>query len=330
MRGALSKKQLGLMRNFAREMLAERLKTPPRGLPNAAIGSSGTIGAIVAFARAEGMGHATFREISRAVEALAAMDQDKRRRRFDPRRADIVVAGAVVLEAVMKQLKVSSITAVDRGLREGVLFDLIKRRRLDADDHSLADAARALGRRFDFAEAHGNQVARLALSLFDDLATLHGLPAAARPWLEAAALLHDVGHAVNYQKHHKHTHYLILNSELPGLTEREKQLVALMARFHRRTKPGPMHELLAPLPVLDYRLVRKCVALLRLADSLDRSHRQPVKDVVGQLKGRAVQLTVKARGSVELELWDLEHEVDFFREVFGKALHVMLSRSRSR
>ena len=325
---SLPAKKLELMRNFAREMLAERIKGAIKGLPTSAIGSSGTIGAIVAFARSEGHGHATLQEISRAVEELAEMDAEKRRKRFDPRRADIVVAGAVVLEAVMRRFKVQTITAVDRGLREGVLYDLLKRRRVDKDDHSLAEAAVALGRRFAFGEAHGVQVAKLALTLFDDLARLHQLPAAARPYLEAAALLHDLGHVVNYQKHHKHTHYLILSSDLPGLTERERMLVALIARFHRRSKPEPTHELLQPLTPAEYRLVRKCSTLLRVADSLDRSHHQPVKALSGAVKGRAVQLTVKARDSVDLELWDLQHEQELFREVFGKTLQVTLSARR--
>ena len=318
-------KKLELIRNFAREMLNERIKVNLKGLPTSAIGSSGTIGSIVAFARSEGYGHATMAEVSHAVEQLAEMDSEKRRKRFDPRRADIVVAGAVVLEAVMRRFKVHTITAVDRGLREGILYDLLKRRKVDVNDHSLTDAAIALGRRFAFSEEHGVQVSRLALTLFDELATLHQLPAAARPYLEVASLLHDLGHAVNYQKHHKHTHYLIMNSDLPGLTERERLLVALIARFHRRSKPEATHELMQSLTPAEFRLVRKCAVLLRVADSLDRSHHQPVKSLNAQVRGRAVALTVKARDSVDLELWDLQHEVELFREAFGKSLQVTLS-----
>ncbi len=321
----LTPKKLELMRNFASEMLNERIKGAPKGLPTSAIGSSGTIGAIVAFARSEGFGHATMREVSQAVEQLAEMDSERRRKRFDPRRADIVVAGAVVLEAVMRRFKVSTITAVDRGLREGILYDLLKRRKFDDSDHSLAEAALALGRRFAFSEEHGVQVSKLALTLFDELATLHQLPAAARPYLEVAALLHDIGHAVNYQKHHKHTQYLIVSSDLPGVTERERMLIALIARFHRRSKPDVTHELLAPLTPAEFRLVRKCSAILRVADSLDRSHQQPVKSLTAQVRGRNVALSVKARASVDLELWDLQHEVELFREVFGKSLQVNLS-----
>jgi exopolyphosphatase/guanosine-5'-triphosphate,3'-diphosphate pyrophosphatase len=315
------KKKLELARNFAREMLSERVR-PQRSLPGAAIGSSGTIGAIVAFARSEGLGHATAQEVSRALEELADMDAEKRRKRFDPRRADIVVAGAVVLEAVLRHLKIQTITAVDRGLREGVLNDLLRKRRVDADDHSLTEAAVALGRRFGFGEAHGRQVSKLALALFDDLARLHGLPAAARPYLEVAALLHDVGHAVNYQKHHKHTHYLIASSDLPGLSDREREVVGLIARFHRRSKPDATHELLQELPPGEFRIVRKCATLLRVADSMDRSHHQPVQQLSAEVRGRHVVLQVKARASLDLELWDVGHEVELFREVFGKTLQV--------
>ena len=325
---SIPEKKLELMRNFAREMLNERVKIPPKGLPTGAVGSSGTIGAIVAFARSEGYGHATMREVSQAVETLAEMNSEKRRKRFDPRRADIVVAGAVVLEAVMRRFKVHTLTAVDRGLREGILYDLLKRRKVDSNDHSLIEAAITLGHRFGFSEEHGRQVSRMALTLFDELATLHQLPAAARPYLEVAALLHDIGHAVNYQKHHKHTQYLIQNSDLPGITEKERTIIALIARFHRRSKPDVGHELMQPLTPAEFRLVRKCATLLRVADSLDRSHHQPVKSFTAQVKGRQVILNVKARASVDLEVWDLQHELDLFREVFGKSLQVTLTNRK--
>lgn len=329
LREQVPKKKLELVRGYAREMITERLKSYGERLPSTAVGSSGTIGAVVAFARSEGVGHATIHEITQAVEGLCELDLERRRRRFDPRRADIIVAGAIVLEQVMLRLKTQTITAVDRGLREGILYDLLQKRRVDREDHSLADAAIALGRRFGFSEVHARQVCALALSLFDDLAGLHGLPAAARPWLEVASLLHDVGHAVNHQKHHKHTHYLILSSDLPGLTDRERQLAALIARFHRRSKPEPHHELLVDLTPAEFRIVRKCSTLLRVADSLDRSHQQPLRGLHAQVRGRAVQLTLKARASLDLELWDLEHERELFREVFGKTLQVQVS-SRAR
>ena len=105
--------------------------------------------------------------------------------------------------------------------------------------------------------------------------------------------------------------------------------MALIARFHRRSKPEPTHELLQPLTPAEFRLVRKCCALLRVADSLDRSHHQPVKALSAQVRGRSVLLTVRGRASMDLELWDLQHEVGLFREVFGKAMQVSCGRQLS-
>jgi exopolyphosphatase/guanosine-5'-triphosphate,3'-diphosphate pyrophosphatase len=318
--GTVSKKRLKLMRKYAREAMEESLPRKLLHSPANALGSSGTIQAVVGFARQEGMGHATTREVSRAVERLAQMDLEKRRKHFDPRRADIVVAGAVVLEAVLEHLKLDSVTAVDRGLRDGLLRDLVRRRRVDAEDQSLHDAAVTVGRRFGQGEAHSAQVARLALALFDDLAGVHQLPASARPWLEVAALLHDVGNAINYQRHHKHSQYLIQNADLPGLSDRERLVIGCIARFHRRSAPDLNHEGMAGLTPGEARVVRKCATLLRVADSFDRSHRQPIGRISALVKGRTVTIRLHSKTPIDLELWDAEHERKLFREVFSRAL----------
>ncbi len=321
--GKLNKKELKLMRRYVGEVVRKGLPERIAHAPRTALGSSGTIGAVVGFAAAEGTAHATTRQISQAVGELADMSPEKRRKRFDPRRADIVVAGAVILEGVANRLRLDSVIAVNSGLRDGILRDLVRRRRVDVDDHSLADAATALGRRFGFDEAHGRQVAHVALSLFDDLASLHGLPAAARPLLEVAALLHDVGNAVNYQRHHKHTYYLIQQADIPGLSDREREIVARIARFHRRSQPSLDHPGMEGLNASEARLVRKCATLLRLADALDASHHQPVHKLSAQVKGRVAAIRLKVRGPVDLELWDASHEADLFRQVFDRriALH---------
>lgn len=318
--GKVARRQLKLMRNFAREAIEETLPASIARSPTTALGSSGTIQAVVGFARSEGHGHATAREVSQAVEELADMDNEKRRKRFDPRRADIVVAGAVILEAVIKHLRLHSITAVDRGLREGILYDLVRRRKVDPEDTSLFEASLALGRRFGLGEPHARQVSRIALGFFDDLVRLHQLPAAARPYLEVAALLHDVGHSLNYQRHHKHSQYIIVNSDLPGLSDRERQIAGAIARYHRRSAPDAGHEGMAGFNAAEQRIIRKCATLLRVADSLDRSHHQPITKVSAMVKGSAVVVRLKAKTPVDLEMWDAAHERPLFREVFGKNL----------
>jgi exopolyphosphatase/guanosine-5'-triphosphate,3'-diphosphate pyrophosphatase len=322
----ISPKQLKLMRDFAAEAVEEAL--PGKGVLKAktALGSSGTINALVAYAAAEGTGHATLKQVTDAVETLVDLGPDGRRRIFDGRRADIIVGGATILEAVMRHLGVKTITRTDKGLRDGILVDLL-RRQATTYDGTLAETAATMGRRFYFDEAHGRQVARLALALFDDLAALHKLPAAARPLLEVAALLHDIGNSVSYQRHHKHTYYLIQNADIPGLADRERHLVALIARFHRRSPAEAGHEQLVDLSAPELQLVRKASALLRIADSLDRSHHQPVKHLRALVTGAGVSMRLSTKHPIDLELWDLQHEAALFRRVFGKRLDTTVSRS---
>ncbi len=320
-----SAKQLKLMRAYAAEAVEEAL--PGRGTlaAKSALGSSGTINALVTYAAAEGTGHATAKQITLAVDSLVEMGPEGRSRQFDGRRSDIIVAGATILEAVMRRLGIERITRTDRGLRDGVLVDLMRRRLLGYDG-TLAETAVSMGKRFYFDENHARQVARFALALFDDLAPLHRLPASARPLLEVAALLHDIGNSVSYQRHHKHTHYLIQNADIPGLADRERQIAALIARFHRRSPPELGHELLADLVPAEVALVRKASTLLRIADSLDRSHHQPVRGVRAHVSAGAVVVRVQARQPVDLELWDAQHEVPLFRRVFGKRLDMLVTR----
>jgi exopolyphosphatase / guanosine-5'-triphosphate,3'-diphosphate pyrophosphatase len=326
--GRVSPKQLRLMRGYASEALSEVLPEKIHGAPPEALGSSGTIAAVVEFASG-GEKSATRRQITRAVEKLVEMGPNGRKESFDARRADIIVAGAVILEAVVDHLRISTVTAVDRGLRDGLLLDLMQRlahRAGDPFDHSLAGAALDVGHRFRFDERHARHVAHLALRLFDDLAALHKLPAMARSYLEVAALLHDIGHAVSYQKHHRHTYYLIQNADIPGLADWEREVVARIARFHRRSAPDAAHDLMVGLTRSEANWVRKLATILRVADSLDRSHSQPVDGVRATHGGEAVNVRITASAPVDLELWDAAHETPLFKEVFGRRVTYQLAR----
>jgi exopolyphosphatase/guanosine-5'-triphosphate,3'-diphosphate pyrophosphatase len=322
----VTSKQLRLMRSFVAEVIRKNLPAKIPKLPKVMLGSSGTINVVVSFASGESSGSATARQLSHAVEALAEMPPERRRKRFDPRRADIIVSGAVILEGVVKHLGVESVTAVNRGLRDGLLVDLLYRQDDSRDDHSLADAALDIGRRFFFDEKHSRQVARLALTLFDDLAALHHLPLSTRPYLEVAALLHDIGNAVSYERHHKHTYYLIHNADIPGLADRERELVARVARYHRRSPPELAHSGMEGLGPSEARTVRKLATLLRIADSLDRSHQQPIKSLKARQTRDGVVLHLQAKQPVDLELWNAEREVAPFRGVYGKRLAFQVSR----
>jgi exopolyphosphatase/guanosine-5'-triphosphate,3'-diphosphate pyrophosphatase len=329
--GTVSGKKLKLLRDYAGEAIHEAIPIKMKGYPRIALGSSGTVRSVVGFAAAEGTGHATVRQLTRAVDALVEMGVDERRRRFDSRRADIIVAGAVILEALSQHLSLKAVVSIDRGLRHGLLVDLQRRALAGDSDQSIGGAARVLGRRFYFDERHASQVARIALQLFDGLADVHKLPASVRPFLEAAALLHDLGNAVSYQKHHRHTQYLIQNADIPGLADRERDLVARIARYHRRSPPDLDHAGMVGLTPVEARTVRKLATLLRVADALDRSHHQPIVEVRTAVRLRRsngeISLRIKARAPVDLELWDVAHEAPLFRQVFGRSLTWEVSRS---
>jgi exopolyphosphatase / guanosine-5'-triphosphate,3'-diphosphate pyrophosphatase len=319
--GAVKPKQLKILREYVDEAVAESLPTGFPGFPSVALGSSGTARAVVTFAVSEGAPHATARQLERAVDQLVRMGPEGRRRQFDRGRADVIVAGAVILEALARRLRLQAITAVDRGLRHGVLVDLV-RRCSRQQDHSLADAAVALGRRFYFDRAHAQHVSALALSLFDQLAPVHKLPLAVRPIFEVASLLHDIGNAVSYQRHHRHSEYLIRNADIPGLADRERDLAARIARFHRRSPPDLHHAGMEGLLPSEARTVRKLATLLRIADALDRSHSQPVRQLHATHRGRDVRVRLSTRSAVDLEIWDVARESSLFRQVFGANLRV--------
>jgi exopolyphosphatase / guanosine-5'-triphosphate,3'-diphosphate pyrophosphatase len=320
--GAVDRDRLVLMRRFAQRVVAEAVPRKLRGTHKHALGSSGTIRAVVGFAAAPGTAHARPDQLSRAVEELARMSPAQRRKRFDPARADIVTAGAVILEAAAHHLKLEAITAVDGGLKEGLLVDLVRRMDPLAHDPLVTEAVRAAGRRFGFDEPHAVYVTSIALQLFDGLARVHGLDRPARAILEVAAMLHDVGYVVSTTRHHRHSEYLIAHTEVPGLSEHERQLAALVARFHRRSAPKREHPVLAGRPLEEVRLVRKLATLLRLADGCDRSRAHPVTSLDVVVKKDAVLLRLQTKGDVALEAWDVEQDVALFRAVFGRRLSI--------
>ncbi len=324
LRGRVRPKQLDLVREYAMETIEQGLRVKSIGEVRTALGSSGSIRAVVAFA-ARGGKRARLDEVTLAIEELAQMTLTERRRHIDPSRADVIVAGASILEAVMLYLKLDSVRFVDRGLREGILIDLLRRQEGRGSGASLEAAALRLGRRLRFDESHAQQVRRIALLLFDELGAVHRLPPTARPLLEAAALLHDIGKAISDSRHHKHSYYLLSNANIPGLTDREREIVACVARYHDRSPPNVDHAGMRGLDPAERRQVRKLATLLRVADSLDCSHHQTVLRLDARHSRKAVTLSLKTRSHADLELWDSSHEAPLFQRVFGRKLQVRVS-----
>lgn len=275
-------------RRHVRSTIAPVRRTIRRLDVEVAIGSSGTITTLAAMAAARA-GGSTPRTVSNFPLARAALDdvvadlvaaptaaERAELPGMDPGRADIILAGALILEQVVHELDLSEIVISDHALREGVLLDAWQRRH-GGSLHHLSDLRRRsvvdLGAAMDEDPAHSAHVARLALDLFDATADRHGLGDEARELLEAAALLCNVGLFLSHAQHHKHSYYVIRATDrLAGFTDAEIERIALVARYHRKSAPKPAHPEFAALDPDDQHLVTVLAGLLRIAVGLDRRH----------------------------------------------------------
>jgi exopolyphosphatase/guanosine-5'-triphosphate,3'-diphosphate pyrophosphatase len=177
---------------------------------------------------------------------------------------------------------------------------------------------------------HARQVARIAGSLWEQLAAPLKLNADDRELIESAALIANVGYLINFEGHHKHSYHLILNSELPGFERRQLQLLANVARYHRGSPPKRKHEDFRKMPPADQRRVSSLAAILRLALALDRTHQQHVESVRARVRNDSVDIIVEANGDAEVDVWAAERKVELFEKVFGRKVNFSARNGDSR
>ena len=327
------REELAAAEEYIERQFAGLCKRARSFAPRRLIGTSGTVLNLVAIARQleggaplERLHGSTLRykDVLRVRNTLVRSDREERQALagLDRRRVDTIVPGAVLLEYVMRALDIPELTVCEWALREGVLLDFIRRHADEiVESETIPDLRRRsvlhLARRLNFEESHSQQVARLALALFDATAERHALGRREREWLEFAALLHDVGQHIAHARHHRHSYYLILNGELMGFEPKEIQLIATVARYHRKGGPREGDEELEALPGGLRSLVAPLAALLRIADGLDRSHFSVVRELDVTSKSKEVAVSVRTAGhDAELELWAARRKADLFEAVF--------------
>lgn len=194
-------------------------------------------------------------------------------------------------------------------------------------DANTAAACIALGRIHGFDEEHCRQDARLASRLFDLSSRFHGLELRHRELLEYAALLHDIGYVEGYVGHHKAAYRMIMEADLPGLSEEERQIVANVARYHRGAKPTPEHRGFAALTAGDQTVVLRLSAILRLADGLDRTHTDAVRDLAVTSEDNHFVVLVACPDGCAIEAWAGAKKGRFFGELFGVQVEVRVTES---
>jgi exopolyphosphatase/guanosine-5'-triphosphate,3'-diphosphate pyrophosphatase len=271
--------------------------------------------------------HLTPDALDDLIARLAELAPDERGKLagIKPARADIILAGAVVVRTVIEAGGFDGLEVTEAGLREGVFFE---RHLAPADPPLFADVRRAsvenLAAQYGVDPAHTDHVAQLSLQMFDGLARLglHPGDAVERELVWAAAMLHDVGMAIDYDDHHKHSRYLILNGALPGFDPRELVLISEMVRYHRKGMPSFSSELAPVTRKGDQAILDRGATLLRLAEGIERARDQIVRDVSLAADGDAVALTLHAEEDVPVARWAAERERELFKRAYGRALQI--------
>jgi exopolyphosphatase/guanosine-5'-triphosphate,3'-diphosphate pyrophosphatase len=250
---------------------------------------------------------------------------------IDAMRADSIHVGAVLLCTILELAKADRITLCEAALREGLVLDYLESRAdsirqfevvKDIRRHSVLELARRCGQ----TSAHPEHVANLALALFDQTRRIHKLADEDRRLLEYASILHDVGQHIGYERHEHHAAYIIRNGELRGFNDEEREVIALVARYHRKSRPKRAHGDYGVLPARRRQVVRVLSAILRLADGLDRSHHQLVSGLSCVDDDGELAVTVTTRGDAELEVWGARRKARPLERVLQRTVNLNAER----
>jgi exopolyphosphatase/guanosine-5'-triphosphate,3'-diphosphate pyrophosphatase len=333
-------------RRHVRSTLAPMVREVHDAGIEVAVGSSGTIAALATMAAMRDGGprprtvrnlvlpRARLDDVVADLAAAPTPDDRAGLAGLDPGRADIILGGAIILEQVMHELGIEELLVSDHALREGVLLDTWRRRH-GGSLHHLSDLRRRsvldLAQLMDSDPEHSAQVARLALALFDETSGRHGLGDDARELLEAAALLCNVGLFLSHSQHHKHSAYVIRSTDrLAGFTDREVELISLVARYHRKAEPKAKHPEWAVLDESDQHMVRCLAGILRVAIGLDRNHAGRVASVeaVGDGDGLRIRVTERPGEDVSLELYAASTRKELLEAALGAPIELEQASSQ--
>jgi exopolyphosphatase/guanosine-5'-triphosphate,3'-diphosphate pyrophosphatase len=320
------------LRRHIRKTLRE---TFPEERPTAAaiIGSGGTVSSIAAMVLAglkQEYGSAHGYEILRSdiVHLLAMLLRKSHKELRDtpglsPDRADIIVAGVMVIDELLEFFQANLLRVNERGIREGLILRGLRKHGMLPEEHaprSWRAAVLGFAESCHFDRNHSLQVARLSLEICTALARSYSLGEKERRLLEAAAILHDVGYFINYSSHHKHSYHLIRHADLFGFTPRERELIANIARYHRKSLPKKKHEQFMRLTPADRQIVSRLGGILRLADGLDRSRTGLVTIADPILSPSCLALRLHGSGDLAVEIYGATSKSDLFCAAFDLKL----------
>jgi exopolyphosphatase/guanosine-5'-triphosphate,3'-diphosphate pyrophosphatase len=270
-------------------------------------------------------------QVRQLYQKLACQNLAARRKvtGIGPRRAEIIVPGAAVLLDFLEEFHLPAAYYSRAGVRDGIIADLAARNvgselsRLSRDQRREVED---MARRYGIPLERARKVAHIASLLFAALQPVHQLPPAFGKLLEAAAYLHDVGHYVSSASHHKHSYYVVANSDMPGFTERERLLIASLCRYHRKSLPSPLHTAYQALTPEERRSLTAMIPIMRLADNLNQSHTQRITGIDARVREGEILLSVRSDGEIDLEQWRAERAGEAFRQIYDRPISLTKAR----
>lgn len=247
---------------------------------------------------------------------------------LEPTRADIILSASILANMLVKKYKLEGFYTLSGGLRAGLTIDVMNKMGIElmfqgGDTDVVYARLIETGRKYYFDEHHSMQVTRLAKIIFDKIKQELQLEDDDWKLLEAASILHDIGQHISYSKHHKHSYYLITNTELPGFTDDEIEIIANTARYHRRSMPKMSHQNYLKLKNDKRLLVSKLAAILRIADALDRNHSEHIKDIDINATNNKIIFSLDYDGDISMEAAGFNKKKDLLEKVSGKDVELI-------
>jgi exopolyphosphatase/guanosine-5'-triphosphate,3'-diphosphate pyrophosphatase len=329
--GAIGEEEARMVRRYVKTLI--QVFAPDRAgksfAPAAACGGNAERYAKLLGSEQDGMMSFEVKELERILPEILASDVPTRIQRFGVRRdrAEVMGVAGLVLATCARELGLESIQVPGVGIRDAVAFEVgatLPERREDVTNSrakALITAARMFAARLGHDLTHGERVRHLTMQLFDQLQPVHKLAPAQRTVLELAALLHDIGEVIHGQGHHKHGEYVIRWGRIAGLESPQREIIAALVRSHRRSAPNAhKHLAYGELTAPDRKIVRKMLGLLRIADSLDTSHRQRVIAVQAVVKKRTIDLRLTIEGDADVDPAVFLRKADLFEREFRRTV----------
>jgi exopolyphosphatase/guanosine-5'-triphosphate,3'-diphosphate pyrophosphatase len=266
--------------------------------------------------------------LQRKLQRIIRLNVRERMEAFTVRkdRAEVMAIAGIVFVTLGRWLKLKRALVPGVGVKEGVLRDVLRsvygEEPAGLEESDLVPFARRFAERLGYDAGHCEHVRELAVSLFDQLQKLHGLGGLSRSILQVTALLHDIGHSIRRESHHKIGEFLVRNADIPGLSGANRDVASCIVRYHSESGPNTDHKVYASLPSARQREVRALVSILRIADRLDSDHRQSVSGVRARVTPHGVFLGLEMKRASDLVLWSVDGGIGLFEEEFGRKVAV--------